>query len=85
VAPEKSSAQKAATVVSDLVQAWVGEAQHFYDSLEANPNGFTVEGLMGEVNQSFGRVRPVLERAIEFNLDLLRPWSEAFNKGSDDD
>ena len=85
MAPEQSSAQKAATVVSDLVQAWVAEAQHFYDSLESHPNGYSVEEAMGQANQSFGRVRPVLERAIQFNLELLRPWSTAFSQATDDD
>jgi hypothetical protein len=85
VAPEKSTAQKAATVVSDLVQAWVDEAQHFYDSLDSHPEGYSAEEAMGQVTQSFGRVRPVLERAIQFNLDLLRPWSTAFSQATDED
>jgi len=85
VAPDKSTAQQAATVVSDLVQAWVDEAQRFYDSLETHPEGYNVEEAMGQVTQSFGRVRPVLERAIQFNLDLLRPWSTAFSQASEED
>jgi hypothetical protein len=85
VAPEQSPAQKAAAVVSDLVQAWVDEAQRAYDSLQGASEGFAAEDLVDATKSSMERLRPLVQRGIELNLELLRPWSNAFNqRGSDD-
>jgi len=85
VAPEKSSSQKAAAVVSDLVQAWVDEVQRFYDNLGTKPNGFAPEDALSETKQSLDRLRPALAKAIDLNLELLRPWSIAFTPQGDED
>jgi len=85
VAPEKSSSQKAAAIVSDFVQAWIDEAQSFYDALKENDKGFAPKDVTKRTDEVIARLRPIVKRGIELNLDLLRPWSTAFVKGEDDD
>jgi hypothetical protein len=85
VAPEKSSSQKAAAIVSDLVQAWIDEAQGFYDALNESNTGFAPEDVTKRTDEVVGRLRPIIKRGIELNLELLRPWSTAFTNAEDAD
>ena len=81
--PEDNPAQAAAAIVSDFVQAWVDEVQHFYDGVRSS-DGYGVDDVMGEASGSINRLLPIAKRGMALGLDLMRPWSTAFSQRGDD-
>lgn len=71
-------ATRAASIVGDLFQAWVGGVQHFYDGVRDADAPVGVEQVLRETSDFVERVMPIAERGVGLTLDLLRPWSKAF-------
>ena len=71
-------ATQAASIVSDLVQAWIGSVQHFYDAFRENDGDFGVSDALHETSHFVEALMPAAERGVGLTLDLLRPWSKAF-------
>lgn len=83
MASEDNPAQAAAAIVSDFVQAWVDEVQHFYDGVRS-PEGLAATDVVDETKASLNRLMPIAQRGIALGLDLMRPWSTAFNQRDGD-
>jgi hypothetical protein len=72
-------AAAAAKLVSDLVQSWLGEAQRLYDWSQQDDNSWAAEEVVDQFSKSAVNMFPLFARGIDFGLELLRPWSQAFN------
>ncbi|MEY2397611.1 MAG: hypothetical protein QOJ00_785 [Actinomycetota bacterium] len=70
-------AAQAASIVGELMQAWVGGVQQFYDAMQGNES-FGADDAVRQTREFVDRVMPAAERGITLTLDLLRPWSAAF-------
>lgn len=71
-------AAQAASIVGDLVQAWVGGVQHFYDGVRDADGPIGADYVLRETSDYVERVMPIAERGVGLALELLRPWSKAF-------
>ncbi|MEY2468836.1 MAG: hypothetical protein QOF21_1534 [Actinomycetota bacterium] len=77
-------ATDAATLVSDMVQVWLGELQRFYDRTQDPDATWDAEAFTSEASRTIENVMPVVKRGAGLTLDLLRPWSSAFQKRASD-
>ena len=73
-------AAKAAELVSDAVQMWLTEAQRFYEWTQSSANTWAAEDLVDQASISGVEMFPLVARGIDFGLELLRPWSVAFQE-----
>lgn len=73
-------AAKAAELVSDFVQMWLGEAQRFYEWSQQEGNTWAAADIVDQVSISGVEMFPMVARGIDFGLELLRPWSIAFQE-----
>jgi hypothetical protein len=75
--PEAAAAQ---AIVSDAVQVFLAELQRYYDMTQDSDNEWDPEDVVDQLSQTTMEVLPVVRRSVDFALELLRPWSAAFNK-----
>jgi hypothetical protein len=80
VAPDNGGdSAQAAKLVSDLVQSWLGEAQRLYDWSRQDNNSWAAEDVVDQFSKSAVNMFPLFARGIDYGLELLRPWSQAFD------
>ena len=72
-------AAQAAKLVSDFVQSGLGEAQRLYDWSQQDDNSWAAEEVVDQFSKSAVNMFPLFARGIDFGLELLRPWSQAFD------
>ena len=83
MAPENGGESAAAAkLVSDLVQSWLGEAQRLYDWSQQESNTWAAEDVVDQFSKSAVNMFPLFARGIDFGLELLKPWSQAFEARS---
>ena len=70
-------AKQAASIVGDLMQAWVEGVQQFYDGMQEDRN-FGADDALRQTKDLVERIMPAAEQGIGLTLELLRPWSAAF-------
>lgn len=78
VAPNGGESAQAAQLVSDLMQSWLEEAQRLYDWSQQPDNAWAAEDVVDQFSKSAVNMFPLFGRSIDFGLELLRPWSQAF-------
>jgi hypothetical protein len=79
VAPDSGEESAQATrLVSDLVSSWLGEVQRLYDWSQQPDNSWAAEDVVDQFSKSAVNMFPLFARGIDFGLELLRPWSQAF-------
>jgi hypothetical protein len=71
-------ATEAAEIVSDAVQVFLGELQRYYDWTQNPDNEWDAEDVVDQLSLTTMEVLPVLRRSVDLTLELLRPWSAAF-------
>ncbi len=77
-------AGQAAEIVSEAVQVFLGELQRYHDWTVDPDTKWDAENLVDQISLTSVAVLPVIARSVDFGLELLRPWSQAFEKRVND-
>ena len=81
---QSPEAAQASEIVSEAVQVFLGELQRYYDLTQDPDNTWDPEDVVDQLSLTTMEVLPVMRRSVDFALELLRPWSTAFNnRGAD--
>ena len=75
---QSTEAGQAAAIVSDSVQLFLAELQRYYDWTQDPENQWDPEDVVDQLSITATEALPLIARSVDLTLDLLRPWSKAF-------